>query len=96
MNITLDLSEEDLASSRKIIEGMTREELTHKFIQFLSAEQNLEDWRKQRYSADTRALVEQARTEAAAEKEPSLHQKEAIRQRFEKTCKTIAQELSHD
>lgn len=90
MNITLSVSKKDIKGSREILECLSIEELTHKFIRFLSAEQRLNEWRNDRYSPKARSLVDRARKEAEIEKESRDFNRDEVRKRFSDTCDTIA------
>ncbi len=96
MNIILPVSQDDLKTSGEILEGFTSEELAHKFVLFLSSERKLAEWRDQRYSTDTRSLVEAAQRDAEAEKNNPDYQESTVRDRFMKTCQTIAKKIHHD
>ena len=95
MNITLSVSKKDIGNSREVLECLSVEELTHKFIRFLSAEQRLRDWRNTQYSADVRSLVEQAQKEAEIEKTSQGFSQDAVKKRFLETCDTIARKRNH-
>ena len=95
MNITLSVSKKDIGDSREVLECLSVEELTHKFIKFLSAEQRLRDWRNTRYSSEARSLVDQARKDAEVEKNSQGFSQEAVKKRFLNTCDTIARKRNH-
>jgi len=96
MNITLSVSKKDIRGSREILECLSIEELTQKFIRFLSAERRLNEWRNDRYSPNARSLVDQARKEAEIEKESRGFNRDEVKKRFSDTCDAIARKRNHD
>ena len=96
MNITLSVSKKDIKDSQEVLDSLSIEELTHKFIRFLSAERRLDEWRNERYSPKARSLVDQARKEEKIEKESRDFNQDEVRKRFSDTCDTIAQKRNHD
>ncbi len=84
MNIILPIPDQAAPKVRNVLERLSPEELSERFLSFVVGLEDYKAWQQQRYSPETRRLVKEAMESGSSN---------ATKEDFLKTCQTISQSI---